>query len=102
VDTPRRLVVLEPLGLRFVRAGTDERKALWRERLLELRLFRDINELLHRQADHRLDQDIVLETIIMRMPQENYEKVFHTFVRWAQYGELFHYNEDKEEIALEG
>jgi NitT/TauT family transport system ATP-binding protein len=101
VDTPKRMVVLEPTGLRFVRAGGDERKAIWGEQLLQLRLFHDICDLVQKQPDRTLDQDIILETIIMRMPQENYERVFQTFVRWAQYGGLFHYDEDKERILME-
>jgi NitT/TauT family transport system ATP-binding protein len=101
VDTPKRLVAFEPTGLRFVRAGPEERKRIWREQLLRLRLFKDIYDLLQKQAEHEIDQDIVQETIIMRMPQENYERVFQTFVRWGQYGDLFHYDEDEEKLALE-
>src|SRR5205823_2496341 len=37
VSTPKRLVVLEPLGKRFVQAGAEDRKAIWREQLLKLR-----------------------------------------------------------------
>jgi NitT/TauT family transport system ATP-binding protein len=101
VDTPKRMVVLEPTGLRFVRAGADERKLIWREQLLKLRLFRDIYELMKKQPTGHIDQDIVLETIILRMPQENYERVFQTLVRWAQYGDLFHYEETAERLSLE-
>jgi NitT/TauT family transport system ATP-binding protein len=93
VDTPRRLVVLEPDGRQFVKAEAQERKALWREELLKLRLFREMKEILERAPAHAVDRDFVLEQIILRMPQENYEKIFETFVRWARYGELFAYDE---------
>ena len=53
------------------------------------------------QPDHGVSQDLVLETIIMRMPQENYEKVFDTFIRWARFGDLFSYDEASEIIALQ-
>ena len=46
VETPRRTVVLSPEGLRFVRAAAAERKALWRAKLLELQLFRQVREAL--------------------------------------------------------
>src|SRR5262249_21448013 len=39
VDTPKRLVILEPAGIRFVRASAEEQKNLWREGLLKLTLF---------------------------------------------------------------
>ncbi|WP_224371803.1 ABC transporter ATP-binding protein [Hyalangium versicolor] len=100
VDTPRRTVVLLPLGERFIRASPTEQKALWREQLLRLALFKQVAEALSRNEDHRLDADFILETIAMRMPYENYEGVFETFVSWARYGDLFTYDEDTKTLAL--
>jgi NitT/TauT family transport system ATP-binding protein len=101
VDTPKRLVVLEPLGKHFVQAGAEHRKAIWREQLLKLRLFRDIYEVLQREPAHAVDADFVKETIIINMPQENYETVFQTFIRWARFGNLFAYDEGTERISLQ-
>jgi NitT/TauT family transport system ATP-binding protein len=101
VDTPKRLVVLEPHGVRFVKADPEERKVIWRAQLLKLRLFRDIYNCLQRQPKHEVDRDFVLETFILNMPQENYEKIFHTFIRWARFGDLFAYDETTETISLQ-
>jgi NitT/TauT family transport system ATP-binding protein len=101
VDTPRRLVVFEPDGQRFVKAGPEERKAIWREQLLKLRLFRDIRDVLLRQPRHEIDRDFLLETIVLNMPHENYEKTANTFIRWARFGDLFAYDEDTQMIALQ-
>ncbi|HEX5272854.1 MAG TPA: nitrate/sulfonate/bicarbonate ABC transporter ATP-binding protein [Gemmataceae bacterium] len=100
VDTPKRLVVLEPEGLRFVRASPDERKPLWREHLLRLRLIRELREALLRQPRHDIEKLFVLETIIMNMPQENYERVFVTLMSWARFGELFDYDDVTETVSL--
>jgi cobalt-zinc-cadmium resistance protein CzcA len=99
VDTPQQLVELTPRGRHFAESSADERESLWHEGLLTLRLFRDIHDALQRQPDHRLDRDFVLETIITRMPYENYEKVFNTLVRWARYGNLFTYDESTQRLA---
>jgi NitT/TauT family transport system ATP-binding protein len=101
VDTPKRLVVLEPGGIRFVKAGPEERKAIWREQLLKLRLFRDVYDVLQRESRHEIDRDLVLETIVLHLPQENYEKMFNTFIRWARFGDLFAYDENTEMISLQ-
>jgi NitT/TauT family transport system ATP-binding protein len=101
VDTPKRMVVLEPQGAQFLKANAEERKVLWRNQLLRLRLYRDINDLLQRQPDHEIDKEFICETIIMNMPQENYEKVFNTFIRWARFGDLFAYDETTEKISLQ-
>ncbi len=101
VDTPKRMVVLEPEGQRFVRAGPEERKAIWRGQLLKLRLFSDLRAILERQPGESLDREILLESIIMYMPQENYEKMFNTVIRWARFGDLFAYDEDTQTISLQ-
>ncbi len=46
---------------------------LWREQLLTLRLFRDVYELIQSHPEHVIDRDFILETIVTRMPYENYE-----------------------------
>ena len=99
-STPLNMVVLTPEGKRLVEAPPSERKTPWRERLLTLRLFREVEDLLQRQPNHTVDSDFVLETIVLAMPYENYEKVFNTFIRWARFGELFHYDEATQRISL--
>jgi NitT/TauT family transport system ATP-binding protein len=101
VDTPRRLVVLDTAGKALVQAMPERRKDIWREQLFKVRLFRDVYDILQREAGHRIDQDIILEMIVLHMPQENYEKIFQTFIRWARFGNLFVYDETTQSIALQ-
>jgi len=101
VISPKRLIVLDHAGRRFVQANAEQRKAIWREQLLTLRLFRDIYDTLRRQPDQRLEQNFVLETIILNMPAENYEKIFETFIRWARYGNLLAYDDTTQTITLQ-
>jgi NitT/TauT family transport system ATP-binding protein len=101
VDTPKRMVNLEPLGQRFVKGTAEERKALWREQLLKLRLYRDVYDIIQRQPKQEIDRETLLELMVLHMPQENYEKLFNTFIRWARFGELFAYDETTEIISLQ-
>ena len=41
-----------------------------------------------------MTREEVIETIALRVPHENSEKVFKTLVRWARYGKLLDYDED--------
>jgi len=93
VDTPRRLVVLTPLGKRFVRAEMDERKTIWREQVLQLRLFRIVRDLLDLR-EGVLPKDEVLQEISARLPMEDPERIFGTLVAWGRFGEVFDYHED--------
>ncbi len=96
VDTPKRMVVLEPDGKHFVAASPQDRQLLWRQHVLKLRLFKDVFEALKQQPRYEIDRDFVLELIVMNMPQENYERVFDTFSHWSRFGDLFEYDEDTE------
>ncbi|HEY7309166.1 MAG TPA: efflux RND transporter permease subunit [Gemmataceae bacterium] len=99
VTTPRRQVVLEHEGRRFVKASRADRKAIWRARILQLQLFRVTQEMLRRQGGP-IDSEVVRETLILNLPEENYEKGFATFIDWARYGDLFAYDETTGQISM--
>ena len=101
VDTPKRLAVLTPEGRAFVRCGPDERKVIWRRKLLDLRIFADVRDALQEDPTHKLPKDFVLETIVLRMPAEDYERMFSIWIGWARYGDLFAYDEDEETVSLQ-
>ena len=100
VDTPKRAVVLAPDGERFVKANSAERKAIWKEQLLKLRLFREIYQSIQRQPDGETGKEFVLEKIVLALPTENWDKTFETMIRWSRFGELLTYDEDTEKVHL--
>src|SRR5438045_4858935 len=86
VDTPKRMVVLDAVGPQFLKASPAERKNIWREQLLKLEIFRLVSKVLDQQPSHSVGRDFLLETFILRLPTENYERVFETLIGWARYG----------------
>ena len=100
VDTPKRTVVMNPDGAKFVKAELEERRAIWKKQLLDLRLFRDINDLVERAPNRTLESDVALSYIVTRLPQEDYEKVFETFVGWSRFGQLVHFDGASETLYL--
>jgi NitT/TauT family transport system ATP-binding protein len=98
VDTPKRMVELTSLGKRFVGASAPERQELWREQLLKLRIFHEFADILARAPEHRVDRGYVLENIVVRMPSEDYERIFTTLIGWGRFGNLFAYDEDAQEL----
>lgn len=101
VDTPKRAVVLTPEGHRFVKADTETQKVLWRDQLMKLGLFRQVRSALERDPNKELPKELVLDLIILHLPSEDYERTFHTLVRWARFGDLFAYDEDTERLSLQ-
>jgi NitT/TauT family transport system ATP-binding protein len=89
VDTPRRMVVLTPLGRKFLDADAVGRQTIWRDRLMSLRLFQEISSAIDRQGGKPLDRDFVLETLVLRLPFEDCERQFDTFAKWSRFGGLF-------------
>ncbi len=100
VTTAGRQVALDPVGGRFVKASHADRKAIWRERILQLRLFRVTQEMLRREGGP-IDSEVVRETLILNLPEEDYEKEFATFVDWARYGDLFAYDDMTGQISMQ-
>jgi NitT/TauT family transport system ATP-binding protein len=101
VDTPKRLVVLEAEGQRFLQADAEQRKAIWREQLLKLNVYRCVQDALQRQPEHAVERDFLLETFVLHLPEENAEKMCETFIRWARFGNLFAYDERSGMITLQ-
>ncbi len=100
VDTPKQAVVLTAEGKRFVQAETEDRKTIWREQLLKLRLFQDVRALIQRE-EGEASGDLVREMIIIALPREKYEEMFETMVRWARFGNLFAYEDDADRLSLQ-
>ncbi len=100
VDTPKRQVVLESDGIRFVKASPEARKGIWREQLLKLNLFRKIIDLIEKKEDGELEKETVMDIIIFSMPFEDFEKTFDSIIRWGRYGNLFTYDDDTEKLSL--
>jgi HAE1 family hydrophobic/amphiphilic exporter-1 len=99
VSMTRRQFVLDDAGRRFVKASRADRQAIWRERVLQLRLFHVVQGMLRRQGGP-IDSELVRETLILNLPEENYERGFATFVDWARYGDLFAYDETTGQISV--
>ena len=93
VDTPRRMVVLTALGQRFAAAETAEQRRIWREKTLELRLFRVVRDLMD-LGGGELTKKELLQELSRRLPTEDPESTFETLVSWARYGGLFAYSEE--------
>lgn len=55
-------------------------------------VVRVLTGAIDRHPAHRIDAELVLETIAMVMPEHDFDRVFDAFVLWAQFGSLFDYD----------
>ena len=100
VETPRRMVALTPAGRRFLKLDAPARRALWREQVLALELFRVLMDALDRAPGREVDRDFVLEVLALHLPAEDHERVFRTLVQWAHAGELFFYHRSSRKLTV--
>ena len=101
VSTPTGDVVIEPLGKQFLESDMNRRKLIVREQLKNLGLFAYFMRLLHGQEDRSLQKELVLDHLMMLLPNETPEKVFSTIVNWGRFAELFGYNKDEDRFYLD-
>src|SRR5438045_7616136 len=93
LDTPREMVLLTDLGKRFLASDINGRKALFREQLLRLGLFRLLLQMLGSVEDRQVERDTVEEGFVLRLGvrADEAERLFDTVVAWGRFGELLGY-----------
>jgi NitT/TauT family transport system ATP-binding protein len=100
VETPKQEVVLLDAGRALLKASTADRKTVFRERVLHLRMFSDVYEQIQR-AGGELDEDVVLSTAALRLPYEDPERLLHTMVGWARHADLFDYDPERHVLKID-
>lgn len=101
LDTPRDRVVLTPLGSQLLDGDINERKKLLAGQLNKLGMFRFVMQILEQAPDRRLPEEIVQEELAVRLPTEDIETMFTTFLAWGRFAELFGYDDEVQSLTLE-
>jgi NitT/TauT family transport system ATP-binding protein len=100
VDTPRQEVVLTDIGRTVLSKNIAERKLIFREQFLQLRVVADVYEQI-KKAGGKLDDDVVLTTAAMRLPYEDPERLLRTLVGWARTADLFDYDPERHILFID-
>jgi NitT/TauT family transport system ATP-binding protein len=100
VDTPKQEVVLTDEGKNLLTKTVAERKLVFREHVLHLRVVADVYEQIKR-AGGKLDEDVVLTTAAMRLPYEDPERLLLTLVSWARTADLFDYDPERHILFID-
>ncbi|MBX5466822.1 MAG: AAA-associated domain-containing protein [Firmicutes bacterium] len=93
-------LIVTPLGQRFVAASPAERRAIIRERLLDIPLFRLIHRVLHSKANHRMGRDFFLDVLEGHFSPAEAERQLDVAINWGRWADLFHYDPDSEQLYL--
>ena len=61
----------------------------------------DETQEILRRAGGPIDSDLLREIFILNLPGVDYEKGVATLVNWANYGNLFSYDDDTGKISVQ-
>jgi NitT/TauT family transport system ATP-binding protein len=100
VDTPKQDVVLTDVGRAVVRAKIEDRKKIFRDHVLQLKVVADVYEQIQR-AGGKLDADVVMTTAAMRLPYEDPERLLKTLVGWARTADLFDFDPERNLLFID-
>jgi NitT/TauT family transport system ATP-binding protein len=94
VQTPGGDVVLLPLGKQVTHADVNTKKAILKEQMEKLPLFRFFVDFLANQPEKSVEKSVVLEELALLVPNDDPEKNYSSLLKWGRYGEIFGFSHD--------
>jgi NitT/TauT family transport system ATP-binding protein len=91
-ETPGQAVKLTKAGIAFQKADPKTRKKMMHDLLLDLKIFRHLNDKIEQADQKEITEEIVLADLVQFFPNERPKVLFKTVVSWARYAELFSYD----------
>ena len=100
VDTPKDDVFMMPTGWYFLAAPLPQRKTLFRQAIMRLRLFQIIAARLAEAPEERMSAEDVKEMLATLLPYDAPENLFQTIVAWGRFAEILDYDQDDDTVFL--
>ncbi len=96
-------IALTAAGQIFARAGTDQRKQLFKEHLLRFVPFvAHVQQVLDERQDHAAPRIRFKSELEDHLSAADSERTLQTIIRWGRYAELFSYDDEKRIFSLNG
>ena len=100
VETPGDLVRLTDAGREIVAAPPQEKRPLFRRRVVHLGLFAAVVRFLATEPDASRPGAEVRDFIAEKLPGQAVGEIFQTLVGWGRYAQIFEYDAVSDEMAL--
>ena len=101
VDTPKQDVNMTRLGREFLSASVPARKTLFRQQILNLRLFQILTSRLRETPDGWISTDEVLRELATLLPYDQPEKLLEALIAWGRYAEIIDYDQNTRTVFLQ-
>jgi NitT/TauT family transport system ATP-binding protein len=94
-ETPGQSVKLTKAGVAFQKTDIKHRKAMMRDLLLELKIFKHLSDKIEQADAKELTEEQVAAELSTLFPGERPKILLKTVVGWARFAELFSYDPRK-------
>lgn len=89
------------LGREFLSASVPARKTLFRQQILNLRLFQILTSRLRETPDGWISTDEVLRELATLLPYDQPEKLLEALIAWGRYAEIIDYDQNTRTVFLQ-
>ncbi|MCL5116888.1 MAG: nitrate/sulfonate/bicarbonate ABC transporter ATP-binding protein [Firmicutes bacterium] len=89
------------LGRTFVEGDINDRKAIIRDQLQDVPIFRLIQRVLHTKANHSMVKEFFTDILEEHFSVAEADRQLTTAINWGRYADLFHYDTDTEQLYLD-
>ena len=95
-------LILTDTGRKFAEAETEDRKAIFANRLLAtVPLISAIRAVIDQRSNHRASAVRFRDELEDHMSPEYAEETLRTAIAWGRYAEIFEYDEEAQQFSLE-
>jgi NitT/TauT family transport system ATP-binding protein len=92
--------VVTPEGRAFAEADINTRKNLFRQGLMRIPIFEQIEQTLHAKADHTIELDFFRDLLEEHFSEKEMQRQIETVLSWGRYAEIFDYDPTTEKLTL--
>lgn len=93
-------VLVTERGRQFAEGDMAVRKAIIREQLPQIPLFRLIDRVLRSKANHQMRREFFLDLLQEHFSEKEAERQLSTAINWGRFADAFHYDPDTETLYL--
>ncbi len=93
-------IILTPDGIKFCEADAALKKAMIRDDLVQIPIFRLIERVLRSKANGTMGREFFIDILEEHFSAEEAEVQLATAIYWGRYADLFHYDTEAETLYL--
>ncbi|QQR80883.1 MAG: ATP-binding cassette domain-containing protein [Deltaproteobacteria bacterium] len=102
LTTPEDHLIMTDIGKEFMLASKKMQKQIFKNRFVQLNLFKRLKDMLERSPEGRFPRQIFLEELAIHCPLEDPKKLFRILINWGKYAELWSYQAAISSVVLVG